>query len=70
MQYEALARAIGIQNVHVLNPTRERVTLAELIEESLAKEELTLIVAHRPCILAAPKIRIYEEATACERTES
>ena len=69
IDYETLARAIGIQNVHVLNPTKERRSLAELIEQSLQKDELTLIVAHRPCILA-PKIRIYEEASTCGKSES
>jgi indolepyruvate ferredoxin oxidoreductase alpha subunit len=70
IDYETLARAIGIQHVHVLNPTKEKQNLEALIEASLAKEELTLIVAHRPCVLAAPKIRMYEEASACEKAGS
>ena len=70
IDYETLARAIGIQNVHVLNPTKEKKSLAELIVSSLAKDELTLIVAHRPCVLAAPKIRMYEEMASCEKAEA
>ena len=44
---------------------------ADLLD-ALASQQLAVIVARRPCILAAPKIRQYEKAievkkSACER---
>ena len=62
--YEDLARSLGIKNVHVVDPIEDPGGLDRLLTESLAKNELTLIVARRSCILAAKKIRAmgtYEE---------
>ena len=33
----------------------------QVIREALDRGKLSVIVAHRPCILAAPKIRQYEK---------
>ena len=61
---EDLARAIGVKNVHVIDPNRDSDGLRRLVEEALSSNELTLIVARRPCILAAGKIKSYEKAIA------
>jgi len=55
--YEDLARALGVRNVHVVDPVGDPGGLDRLLTDSLAKDELTLIVARRPCVLAARKIR-------------
>jgi indolepyruvate ferredoxin oxidoreductase alpha subunit len=64
--YESVARAIGVSNVHVLDPTREMQQFRQLVAESLIKPELTLIVARRTCLLAASDIKAYERANAKE----
>ncbi|NLB55163.1 MAG: thiamine pyrophosphate-binding protein [Lentisphaerae bacterium] len=54
---EKIVRATGIENVFVVNPTLEREKLEQLVEDSLAKEELTVIIAKRPCVLALKALR-------------
>ncbi len=62
IQFEALGRAMGIQNVHSLDRFTDGHLLEGLLQECLAKPETTLIVVRQPCVLAAPKIRFYEKA--------
>lgn len=62
IDFEALARAMGIANVHGLDIKSGGAQLAELLAELLAKPEISLVVVRQPCVLAAPKIRFYEKA--------
>lgn len=62
--FEDLARSIGIRNVHVVDPARDQTAFETILSEALAKSELTLIIARRPCLLAAGKIKEYEQAAA------
>ncbi len=64
LAFEDLARAIGIANFHVVDPATEDARLEELLVEALGRDELTLIVARRPCVLAAGKIKQYERAAS------
>jgi indolepyruvate ferredoxin oxidoreductase alpha subunit len=64
MSFEALAHAMGVQNVHVVETTDKTLSLKDLIADLLAKPELSLIVTRQPCVLAAPKIRFYDKAAA------
>jgi indolepyruvate ferredoxin oxidoreductase alpha subunit len=64
ISFEDLARAMGVQRVHVVNFGDEDGTLEGLIRELLAGSEIALVVARQPCVLAAPKIRFYEKAAA------
>ncbi len=66
--YEDLARSLGIQNVLTIDPSRDTEALQRALTEALAIDELTLIVARKPCLLAAGKIRQYEEAAAAAKT--
>jgi indolepyruvate ferredoxin oxidoreductase alpha subunit len=59
--FEDLARALGVPNVHVVDPTRQPDELRQRLTEALGGDELTVIVARRPCLLAARKIRQYEQ---------
>jgi indolepyruvate ferredoxin oxidoreductase alpha subunit len=59
---EDLARTIGIQRVHVIDPVDQRKELDALLDDSLASDELVLIVARRPCSLAAPKLARFERS--------
>jgi indolepyruvate ferredoxin oxidoreductase alpha subunit len=64
ISFEDLARAMGVQNVHVVDFQAEEGTLRDLLETLLAKSETALVVTRQPCVLAAPKIRFYEKAAA------
>lgn len=59
--YEAVGRALGIEKVHVLPLGKECGEFEALLKASLAEEKLVLIVARRPCVLAAKSIREYEK---------
>jgi indolepyruvate ferredoxin oxidoreductase alpha subunit len=65
--FEDVARAMGIDYVVTLDPMAQGNALEEAITAALASGKLAVIVARRPCILAAPKIRQYEKI-ALEKT--
>ncbi|MFB3915793.1 MAG: thiamine pyrophosphate-dependent enzyme [Terriglobales bacterium] len=58
--FEDLARTLGVRNVHVVDPTINPSAFEDLVRESLAKPELTVIIARRACLLASRAIREYE----------
>jgi len=64
ISFEALGRAMGVQNVHVLDRFSDEGKLEPLLRELLAKSETSLVVTRQPCVLAAPKIRFYEKMQA------
>lgn len=64
LDIEQLARAIGIKNVHVIDVPRDPEAFEKLMVDALAKPELTLVIARKPCVLALPKIKEYEKAAA------
>ena len=64
IHFEDLARAMGVQNVHLVDSQAPAGTLAALLKDLLAKSETSLVVTRQPCVLAAPKIRFYEKAAA------
>lgn len=66
ISFEEVARAMGIRNVHTLDPTIDPAGFRALIQSSLEKPELTLIVARRVCLLAAADIKAYDRAAALE----
>ncbi len=55
--FEELAKVIGIGNVHVVDPAKDIQGFERLLSDSLARAELTVIVARRPCLLSAKKQR-------------
>jgi indolepyruvate ferredoxin oxidoreductase alpha subunit len=62
--FEELAKVIGIEDVHVVDPTRDIQGFEKLLSASLARARLTLIVARRPCFLSAKKHKGLEQAKA------
>jgi len=64
--YEDLGRALGIEKVHVLPLGKDCAEFQQMLREALDSEKLVLIVARRPCVLAARHIREYEKNAACE----
>jgi indolepyruvate ferredoxin oxidoreductase alpha subunit len=59
--YEDLGRALGIEQVHVLPLGKDCEEFQQLLKASLASGKLVLIIAQRPCVLAAKHIREYEK---------
>ena len=64
---EGIATAIGIRNVTVIDAYAEPEEFERLLLERLAAPELSVIVARRPCILAAADIRKWEQQAAALR---
>jgi indolepyruvate ferredoxin oxidoreductase alpha subunit len=61
---EGLARAAGVKNVDVVDPVKDPKGFEALLTARLASNDLSVIVARRPCILAAADIRHFEKANA------
>ena len=61
---EDVARAMGVRQIHVIDPLKERDRLVTVLTDAMQANETTLIVMRRPCLLAASKIREYEQRSA------
>jgi indolepyruvate ferredoxin oxidoreductase alpha subunit len=59
--FEDLARALGVPNVHVVDPVKDAAGFERILVEALASGKLSLIVVRRPCLLAAKRIKAREE---------
>jgi len=64
LSIEGVASAIGIDSVTVVDPYADPDGFESLLLERLAAPELSVIVARRPCILAAADIRKWESQAA------
>lgn len=62
---EDLIRGIGVKRVFVIEPRFGSNHFEKVLEECLQSNELSVIIARRPCILIAKELRQYEKA-ACE----
>jgi len=60
LSIEGIAAAIGIASVSVIDAYAEPERFEQLLLERLASPDLSVIVARRPCILAAADIRRWE----------
>jgi len=68
LNFEDLARSLGIKNVNLIDPLKEEVLFEEKLRQALAGDELSVFVVRRPCILAAGKIKQREKEEG-ERNE-
>ena len=57
---EDLARSLGIRRVEVVEPRPGVEDFERVLTDCLAKQELAVIIARRPCILIASQLRKYE----------
>ena len=64
VRFEELARALGVKQVHTVDPMADAAGFEKLMRERLLGSELAVIVARKACLLAAGKIREYEKAAA------
>lgn len=51
LDYKKIAQAIGIDHIYTIDPMKEQDLLEETLIKSMASNDLTLIIAKRPCIL-------------------
>ncbi len=56
---EDVVRAMGVKNVHVVESAAD---FGRLLGEALDKNELTFIILRKLCSLAAPKLKLYQQA--------
>ena len=59
--FEDVAQAMGIERIHVTDPTLDPGSFEELVRSCLESGALCLIVARRDCLLATASIREYEK---------
>ncbi len=64
LDLEGIARACGIDQVHTVEPKKERERLEQLLRDGLASDELTVLIVRRPCILAMAKQKAMEKKEA------
>jgi len=64
LSIEGLARALGVANVDVIDPVADPGGFERLLVDRLGRRQLSVIVARRPCILAAADIRTYDKQNA------
>jgi indolepyruvate ferredoxin oxidoreductase, alpha subunit len=58
---EDLARAVGIKHVHVVEPRIGTGEFDRVLDGCLGSNELSVIIARRPCILIAKQLKQYEQ---------
>jgi indolepyruvate ferredoxin oxidoreductase alpha subunit len=66
---EDIARALGVQRVHVVEPRVGANSFESVLDECLASRELCVIIARRPCILIVKRLRELESCE-CEPKEA
>ena len=64
LDFVQLARALGIENVQVFDPIAEAEVIPDILKTALGRNELTLLIGRRPCLLAAGAIKVREKANA------
>ena len=57
---EDTCRAMGVENVVVVDPVEEPERLESALNEALSNGKTNVIVVRRPCILAVKRIRAFE----------
>ncbi|MCG5500586.1 thiamine pyrophosphate-dependent enzyme [Ectothiorhodospira lacustris] len=62
MDFVAVCKAMGVKNVEVVDPQKDEAKFEEILKDMMARDELSVLIAERPCILAAPLIRKLEKA--------
>jgi len=58
---EDLARALGVRRVHVVEPRVGSEDFERMLLECLASGELCVLIARRPCILIAKRLKELEQ---------
>jgi indolepyruvate ferredoxin oxidoreductase, alpha subunit len=70
VSFEDLARSLGIDSVYVIDPSADPASLTRLLQDCLANSQPNVIIARRPCLLIAGKIKEYDRAASQTCTEA
>ena len=62
--FENVLRAMSLKNVHVIDAVAHKEEFTKLLQDSLEKPEITVIIARRECLLAVKSIRGWEKTNA------
>lgn len=68
--FEDVLRAMGVDYVVTVDPMDNNLDFDRIVQEALDSGKLAVIVARRPCILAAPKIRQYDKIIVEKKKET
>jgi indolepyruvate ferredoxin oxidoreductase alpha subunit len=63
---EDLIRAVGVRRMHVVEPRVGSDEFDRLLADCLDSDELSVIIARRPCILIAKQLKQYEKPCDCD----
>ena len=66
---EDIARSCGIRRVQVIEPRAGSDAFDRVLMEALNSRELAVIIARRPCVLIARKLKEYEQRCPCHEDE-
>jgi indolepyruvate ferredoxin oxidoreductase alpha subunit len=58
---EDLVQSLGVRHVHVVEPRAGSDAFDQVLTDSLNRNDLSVIIARRPCILIARQLRQYEQ---------
>jgi indolepyruvate ferredoxin oxidoreductase alpha subunit len=70
LSFEDLARSLGIGDVYIMDPSADPAGLMRLLQDCLSNKKLNVIIARRPCLLIAGKIKEYDRAASQTCTEA
>lgn len=70
LNYEAISLALGITQVYVVDPTDGSGEFERILTNRLAADELTLIVARKPCPLATKGLAKLHQSSADESNQT
>ncbi len=57
---EDVIRAMGVDNVDICDPIKDPTAFKDLVKQRLASNDISVIIARKPCILALAKFKQYE----------
>jgi indolepyruvate ferredoxin oxidoreductase alpha subunit len=61
---EDMARSLGVKNIQLVDPIADAAGIHNALQQALSRDEISLIIARRPCLLAAGAIKQREKANA------
>ena len=67
IRLEEVCRAMGVDRVDAVDPVQEHDRYAELLRERLASDDVSVIIARRPCLLQMKKLQKYKKAMEAAR---
>lgn len=70
LSFENLCKAIGVDRVYTFDPKLQQEEFEKTLKEAMQKNENTVIILRRPCVLVAGKIKEYAQEKTDERKDN